>query len=103
MVSDLNMSHQNFPNGFRCTLHPQRLDDPKRWRKPSRIFVNSMSDLFHEQIPLLFLQKILQMMEESPQHVFQILTKRREFGRGTVHPYPTPPRPLEAFLGWCTK
>ena len=44
--------HQNFPNGFDFTLHPERLDEPRRWRKPSRVFVNSMSDLFHERMPL---------------------------------------------------
>jgi protein gp37 len=70
--------HQNFPNGFDFTLHPERLDEPRRWRKPSRVFVNSMSDLFHERMPLGFLQEIFDVMEECPQHVFQILTKRHE-------------------------
>lgn len=66
----------SFENGFKFTLHPARLEEPKRWRKPSRVFVNSMSDLFHEEMPLEFLQQIFQVMRESPQHVFQILTKR---------------------------
>ena len=70
--------HQNFPNGFDFTLHPERLEEPRRWRKPSRVFVNSMSDLFHERMPLSFLQEIFDVMEECPQHVFQILTKRHE-------------------------
>lgn len=70
--------HQSFPNGFDFTLHPERLQEPKRWRKPSRVFVNSMSDLFHEQMPFLFLKKIFQVMAECPKHVFQILTKRHE-------------------------
>jgi protein gp37 len=65
-----------FPNGFRFTMHPNRLEEPKRWRKPSRIFVNSMSDLFHEEMPLEFLQQIFAVMRECPQHIFQILTKR---------------------------
>jgi protein gp37 len=70
--------HQNFPNGFEFTLHPERLDEPRRWRQPSRVFVNSMSDLFHEQMPLDFLREVFRVMEECPLHVFQILTKRHE-------------------------
>ena len=70
--------HQHFPNGFDFTLHPERLEEPKKWRKPSRVFVNSMSDLFHERMPLGFLQDIFRVMAESPRHVFQILTKRHE-------------------------
>lgn len=70
--------HQNFPNGFDFTLHPERIEEPKRWRKPSRVFVNSMSDLFHERMPLGFLQDVFRVMEECPRHVFQILTKRHE-------------------------
>jgi protein gp37 len=69
---------QHFPNGFEFTLHPERLDEPRKWRKPSRVFVNSMSDLFHERMPLEFLQQIFQVMAECDKHVFQILTKRHE-------------------------
>lgn len=67
-----------FPQGFEFTLHPGRLHEPKRWRQPSRIFVNSMSDLFHEQMPLTFLKRVFETMAECPQHIFQILTKRHE-------------------------
>ena len=70
--------HARFPNGFEFTLHPQRLEEPKRWRKPSRVFVNSMSDLFHERMPTSFLKEVFRVMKESPRHVFQILTKRHE-------------------------
>ena len=70
--------HQNFPDGFEFTLHPERLEEPKRWRKPSRVFVNSMSDLFHERMPLDFLQEIFRIMGECPRHVFQVLTKRHK-------------------------
>jgi protein gp37 len=70
--------HQNFPNGFEFTLHLERLEEPKRRRKPSRVFVNSMSDLFHERMPLEFLKEVFRVMEECPRHVFQILTKRHE-------------------------
>lgn len=70
--------YKQYPNKFEFTVHPQRLDDPRRWRKPSRVFVNSMSDLFHEQMPFGFLEEIFHVMEQCPQHVFQILTKRHE-------------------------
>lgn len=70
--------HTNFPNGFRFTMHPERLNEPLKWRKPSRVFVNSMSDLFHEDMPLTFLQQIFEVMEKADKHVFQILTKRHE-------------------------
>ncbi|MUL36831.1 DUF5131 family protein [Gloeocapsopsis dulcis] len=69
---------QNFPKGFQLTLHPERLQQPKRWRTPSRIFVNSMSDLFHEDIPFAYLQEIFSIMQETPWHIYQILTKRSE-------------------------
>ena len=68
----------HFPNGFAFTLHPDRLNEPRRWRKPSLIFVNSMSDLFHEEMPLDFLKKVFEVMRETPRHVYQVLTKRHE-------------------------
>lgn len=68
----------SFPEGFKFTLHPDRLMQPKSWRKPSLIFVNSMSDLFHEQMPLTYLKQIFEVMEACPQHVFQVLTKRAD-------------------------
>lgn len=54
------------------------LDVPRHWKLPRTIFVNSMSDLFHEAVPLDFIQKVFQVMEECPQHIFQVLTKRPE-------------------------
>ncbi len=69
---------QQFPQGFALTLHPERLQQPKRWRKSSRIFVNSMSDLFHEDLPLFFLKEVFQVIAETPHHIYQILTKRHE-------------------------
>src|SRR5262245_41114999 len=59
-------------------LHPERLDQPRRWRRPRTIFVNSMSDLFHENVPLAFIEDVFSVMGECPQHTFQILTKRAE-------------------------
>ncbi|MEB3233523.1 MAG: phage Gp37/Gp68 family protein [Leptolyngbyaceae bacterium] len=67
---------KNFPNGFALTLHRDRLDQPLKWRSPSRIFVNSMSDLFHNDVPLDYLQDIFAVMRETPWHIYQILTKR---------------------------
>jgi len=57
-------------------LHPERLDKPLHWRKPRRVFVNSMSDLFHEDVPEAFIAAAFEIMGSSPQHTFQILTKR---------------------------
>ncbi len=56
--------------------HPERLDQPLRWRKPCRVFVNSMSDLFHEAVPVEFIDQVFAVMAACPQHIFQVLTKR---------------------------
>lgn len=69
---------KNFPNGFALTLHPKRLEEPLRWRTPSRIFVNSMSDLFHEDVPLEFIRQVFSVARSTPWHIYQILTKRHE-------------------------
>lgn len=66
----------NYKNGFEVTLQPHIIDLPKRWKKSRVIFVNSMSDLFHENIPIDFIQDIFQTMNDCQQHIFQILTKR---------------------------
>lgn len=65
-----------FPNGFRVTLRPDRLNQPLRWRRPRRIFVNSMSDLFHDDVPRDYVAEVWAVMAWSPHHTFQILTKR---------------------------
>lgn len=70
--------HNNFPNGFQLTMHPERIEEPLHWRKPSRVFVNSMSDLFHEDIPIDFIQQIFDVICDTPWHIYQILTKRHE-------------------------
>jgi protein gp37 len=69
---------QNFSTGFKLTLHPERLKEPSRWRTPSRVFVNSMSDLFHEDVPLDFIKQVLAVIQATPWHIYQILTKRPE-------------------------
>lgn len=65
-----------FPRGFDVTLHPERLDAPLRWRKPARVFVNSMSDLFHDDVPDEFIARVFAVMAVTPQHTYQVLTKR---------------------------
>jgi protein gp37 len=72
------MGQPNYRNGFKLTLHPHTLELPLRWRRPRIIFVNSMSDLFHKDVPPDFIGKILDVMQQAPQHCFQVLTKRSE-------------------------
>jgi protein gp37 len=72
------MGSPNYANGFQVALHPETLEIPLKWKKPQLIFVNSMSDLFHEQVPLDFIQEVFRVMQEASQHQFQILTKRSE-------------------------
>ena len=66
----------NYANRFELTLHPEMLDQVRSWRKPKMVFVNSMSDLFHKDVPVGFIGKLFDVMIASPQHIFQILTKR---------------------------
>ena len=67
-----------YEQGFDLRLWPDRLDMPLTWKKPRTIFVNSMSDLFHERVPLAFIQMVFQTMEKASWHTFQVLTKRSE-------------------------
>ena len=62
--------------GFKLTLHPDRIDQPLRWKRPRRIFVNSMSDLFHPDVPSYYIAAVFDVMAAAHQHSFQILTKR---------------------------
>lgn len=72
------MGQPNYRNGFRVTLHPYVVKRPLELKKPRIIFVNSMSDLFHEEIPETFIQEIFDVMRRADWHHFQILTKRSE-------------------------
>ena len=70
------MGNRRYANGFRVTLHEDLVDTPLRWRSPRVVFVDSMSDLFHEKVPLRFLRRVFKTMNKCQQHTFQILTKR---------------------------
>src|SRR3984893_2261360 len=72
------MGNRRYQNGFRVTLHHDVVDLPKTWRIPRMIFVNSMSDLFHKDVPLDFIQRVFATMQNCSQHTFQILTKRSD-------------------------
>jgi protein gp37 len=72
------MGNRRYKNGFHITLHEDVVDLPRSWRTPRTIFVNSMSDLFHKDVPLDFIQLVFATMRDCPQHTFQILTKRSD-------------------------
>lgn len=85
------MGVEKYANGFEVTLHPDALTQPLRWKSPRRVFVNSMSDLFHARVPREYVVRIWEVMAQCPQHTFQVLTKRPErMARFTVE-YPAPP------------
>ena len=70
------MGNHRYENGFRLTLHDDVVDLPRSWKSGRKVFVNSMSDLFHDNVPLSFIHRVFETMRECPQHVFQVLTKR---------------------------
>lgn len=72
------MGQLKYRNAFSLTLHPEDLDEPKKWRKPHNIFICSMGDLFHEDVPFEFVDKVMKTIRETPWHRYQILTKRAE-------------------------
>ena len=72
------MGTPGYENGFEFTLMPDRLEMPKKIKRPTKFFVNSMSDLFHENMPFEFLDNVFKVISETPQHQYQILTKRED-------------------------
>ena len=72
------MGVEKYKNGFKVAIHEDALDEPKKWRKPRTIFVCSMSDLFHKDVPFDFVDKVMKVIRETPQHRYQLLTKRAE-------------------------
>lgn len=72
------MNQPNYVNGFKLTMHEHVLEKPLEWKTPQVIFVNSMSDLFHKDVPLEFIQRVFDTMKRAHWHQFQVLTKRSE-------------------------
>jgi len=72
------MGQKNYSNGFQVTTHPHVLNKPLQWKKPQTVFVNSMSDLFHKDVPTSFIHEVFEIMSQAEKHTFQILTKRSD-------------------------
>jgi protein gp37 len=72
------MGQANYRNGFEVTLQPQMLEHPLQWKTPKRIFVNSMSDLFHKDVPTAYIRKVFEVMNRAHWHQYQVLTKRSD-------------------------
>lgn len=89
-----------FENGFDLTLRPDRLKQPLQWKKPRMIFVNSMSDLFHKDVPEEFIHRVFDTMEAADWHTFQLLTKRSSLMRRFINSrYSSRPVPSHIWLG----
>jgi protein gp37 len=84
------MGSARYANGFAPTLQDDLVDLPRKWKKPRTVFVNSMSDLFQEAVPLEFIQRVFETMAACPQHTFQVLTKRSERLAQVAHLLPWP-------------
>lgn len=72
------MNMKDYKDGFKFNILPHRLEEPLRIKKPTKFFVNSMSDLFHEEMPFEYLDMIFDVIKKTPQHIYQILTKREK-------------------------
>lgn len=72
------MGVDKYKDNFKVRIHPKTLKIPYTWKKSKVVFVNSMSDLFHEKVPESYIKKVFKVMNENPQHIFQVLTKRAE-------------------------
>ena len=90
------MGQPNYRNGFRVTVHEHALGLPLGWKKPQTIFVNSMSDLFHEDVPVDFIRRVFDVMQQASWHLFQVLTKRADRLRVLA---PTLPWPENVWVG----
>jgi len=90
------MGQKKYINGFQLTMHEDALDEPKAWKKPHEIFVCSMSDLFHADVTFEFIDKIMDTIRATPQHRYQLLTKRAE---RMAEYFSTRDVPVNAWLG----
>ncbi|MFL5762366.1 MAG: DUF5131 family protein [Bacteroidia bacterium] len=73
-----HMGVNKYKDNFKIAIHPETLSEPLKWKKPKVVFVNSMSDMFHKDVPLSFIKRVFKVMNENPQHTFQVLTKRSD-------------------------
>jgi len=85
------MGQPRYAGGFKLAVHPDALEVPLRWRRPRMIFVNSMSDLFHKNVPAEFIHQCFDVMQRASQHTFQVLTKRPERAAAMADDLPWPP------------
>lgn len=90
------MGKPKYSNGFLITIHEECLNEPLTWNKPHTIFVCSMSDLFHEEVPFTFIDKVMDIIRKTPQHRYQLLTKRAERMAKYFHTHNVP---ANAWLG----
>lgn len=90
------MGINKYENAFALTLHEEALDEPRHWKSPHTIFVCSMSDLFHENVPFTFIDKVMETIKNTPQHRYQLLTKRAQ---RMAEYFQTHPIPDNAWLG----
>lgn len=94
------VSGHAFENGFDLTLRAERLLQPLAWKKPRMIFVNSMSDLFHKEIPKDYINKVFDTMEKAHWHIYQVLTKRSSLLQKFINErYPTRKAPVHMWFG----
>lgn len=84
------MGSARYANAFQVTLHADKIDDPLGWTKPRMVFVNSMSDLFHPQVPRRFIDDVFDVMSRADRHVFQVLTKRPQRAAKVLADRPIP-------------
>ena len=75
-LSGMPASKEKYRNGFKLTIHPEALEEPYEWKKTCMVFVCSMGDLFHKDVPTSFIDRVMRVIEDNPQHTFQLLTKR---------------------------
>ena len=92
------MGVRGYENGFSVTLHPWELEAPFKWKKPTMVFVCSMGDLFHKDVPFEYIDKVMDVIRFCRQHTFQILTKRAE-RMAEYFSYIVRPVPINAWLG----
>jgi Bacteriophage protein gp37 len=90
------MRQEKYVNGFTLTMHENVLAEPKQWKKPHNIFVCSMSDLFHKDVPFAFIDKVMKTISETSHHKYQILTKRADRMNEYFNSHPIP---QNAWLG----